>query len=423
MAVGARAGTPIRNTTDVVFSTIPFNALVPRALTMSLLPDTYFDEERERAKLYQRELVDEGGQSLYRKPFYLRFLPLGSSDQAYQKVILKNIVDLERASGLLTDDKQRQRIALYVSSGQKVLDTDSLLCLGGAAFVTLRTRNRQSLSLPFKGPMKHANPDVFPSENFYQRYPVIGRLIRAQDKRSAQFQWLALRFSLNLALAYLGIGFWNLIAPPIPSTRRILGDSHFREHFASWRAAQQARLSEPRSVHDLKVPSFPTHRFPDAASQADSLVQSPVASSAVGVFSRQNVDQNPQWSRVSPEASESLATSPSVTDSTDSGIFEDDASPIAPQHRGMDDSERKNQPTTWEQIRRRAQQEQQDRGNIANSGQHSPQEQHHQQPERREDEKSSTSYRYSETDREKAQREFDALLEEERKGGSQAKRW
>ena len=399
-----------------------FNALVPYVRTMSLLPGTYFEEERERAKFYQRELVNEEGQSLYRKPFYLRFLPLGSSDEAYQKVILKNIIDLERASGLLTDDKQRQRIALYISSGQKVLDTDALLCLGGATFVTLRTRNQQSLSLPFKGPLKHANPDVFPSENFHRRYPVIGRLIRAQDKKSAQFRWLAFRFSLNFALASLGIGLWNLVAPPIPSTRRILGDSQFRDHFARWRAAQEARVSEPRSIHDL---TFRPHRFLEASSEAESPVESPIASSAVGVFSRQNVDQNPQWSRMSPKPSGSLATS-SIIDSTDSGIFDDDASPIASQHRGMDNSERKNQAITWDEIRRRAQQEQHDRGNTATSGQRSPhgqqQRQQKGQPERHEDDESFISRRHPETDRQKAQREFDALLEEERRGGSQFKK-
>ncbi|KAJ2892588.1 hypothetical protein MKZ38_009594 [Zalerion maritima] len=418
------------------------NASIARLMTDVTHEQKLSQEEESRLQQFRYEFGLASGQPTCRRPFYLG--PFGSSDEVYEARIMASILKLERASGMHTDAQQREKLAKNFRAMVVQGDANSPIAIGLSAFMTWRRKKRVNLSFPFVGATKNPDPTVFPTRQFLNNNP----RFPAVPFPASYFVWHLARFTAYLiVIRYfvmppidIGMKTWNAISlssdPGIAtifkaSMEKVNSDVTRRradamERFERLKTPGAMQRPQPRAEPEKQdqgkrdgwdyssSSTSPQDSSPsswDASPESSYPSQVPPASSQQqrdGASSDHGQPQKP-W-----------GTS-SFNDSAGSDVFEDDdASPVARPHRGQTSNSQGDQhpATSWEELRRRAQQVGQQQSprpnpptqNSGTAGQAGT--------------PGQEQYTYAETDKDKAQKEFDAMLEAERKGADGSwKKW
>ncbi|KAL2259371.1 hypothetical protein VTK26DRAFT_6975 [Humicola hyalothermophila] len=336
-------------------------------------------------------------ESLPQLPFWSGILP--SATDWHKGHIASMLASMSLKMGRVLTPEEADALAEHRSNWCRKMIYIGPAYLGSAAFFVWRGRKT------YRFPLRTPDPATFSPHCFPSRARPFLR------GRVASFTWHALRFVTYGAFSYFCVSTSVSSWADTSYLVHILRDERLREvrETGQRQAAERAKLSSQGR--------FPRQTPPQPEAAAGSSDASPAQPhgggyAAGGAFriGPGQQQQPPQWT-----AQGGISDSTGDALGGDSGYLFDDASPIAPSHRPQDGSSSApaDQGSAWERLRRQAQAEQSNKGgprpqtdgSRASVG----------QPK-------TEQYTYSPSEeekayaREQAQKEFDAMLERERRG-------
>lgn len=350
---------------------------------------------------------------------------MGSTYAAYKLEIADVVVNTSALLGRGLTPEERDIIA-YLSA-KRVVTQSYEPPISLAAAIYMERRGRPTSKFPFYTPKATSfDPSFFPSK----RAPML-------QGTTALIAWNATRFGCYAFVAhFLGGIFFRSYATSV-QTAAMFSDprlADLRRTFAERRrgratggqggqAAQSWQLPEDPSMRDAETP------YGDVSYAEES---APATATTETTADRTYDDVSPRRSPTAPypgtrgsyppsrQQPAPVQSTPSSDEFNDSGLFDDDASPVAPAVRTASAGS-SSSGSAWERLRQQASSSPAAQGSGSDTG----------ASRSRTWGQKAEQYTYSQQDADKAsakdqaQREFDAMLEKERQGESdnQRRRW
>lgn len=370
-----------------------------------------------------RENVDKLGikfEELPQLPFWAPLM--GSTYAAYKLEIADVVVNTSALLGRGLTAEERDIIA-YLSAKRAVTQSyEPPISL--AAAIYMERRGRPTSKFPFYTPKATSfDPSFFPSK----RAPML-------QGTTAMMAWNATRFGCYAFVAhFIGGLFFQSYAtsvqtaamlrdPRLADLRRTFADRR-RGKTAGGQAAQPWQMPEDPSMRDAETP------YGDVSYAEES---APATATAETTADRTRDEASPRSAPSAPypgtrgsyppsrQQPAPVQSSPASDEYTNTGLFDDDASPVAPAARAASGNSSYS-GSAWERLRQQANSRPASQGSGSATGVSRP----------RTWGQNAEQYTYSQEDADKAsakdqaQREFDAMLEKERQGESdnRTRRW
>ncbi|KAK4134858.1 hypothetical protein BT67DRAFT_283509 [Trichocladium antarcticum] len=322
----------------------------------------------------------------------------GFTTRWHKAWVATTLADMSGKLGRVLTPEEADALAHHRSIGCRRHSYSAPVILATAAYFARRGRNR--FRFPFFTPT-NISPIHFPSPRM--------ALLRG---RPAIASWHALRFGAYWSLSWLflagAIGGWADTSYMVMVIRDPKCKAMLDVAVQATREAQRKRLE---GTAGLQQPPHPETAAPGSDDASPSRpYPAPAYESAAGAFQGERAQQQQQQQQVAPEQS------PRGSSKEDDAFLFDDASPVAPAPSQRPQSPTPAPPTgsgsAWERLRQQAKQ-------GGEGGWNQGEEQSRQT---RAQQRAEQQYTYSPDEQEKAyvkelaQKEFDAMLERERRG-------